>query len=51
MEGYSDVNWIIENLDVKFTIRYNILLRGVVISWGFKTNYNIKKQWNLSQLR
>ena len=32
VEGYSDANWITDNLDVKSTIGYIFLLRGVVIS-------------------
>ena len=32
MEGYSDANWIIDNLDVKSTTGYVFLLKGVAIS-------------------
>ena len=32
VEGYSDANWIIDNLDVKSTTGYVFLLEGVAIS-------------------
>ena len=32
MEGYSDANWIIGNLDVKSTVGYVFLIESATIS-------------------
>ena len=34
LEGYSDANWMTDNLDVKSTIGYLFMFRGGTVSWG-----------------
>ena len=36
VEGFSDVNWITDSLDIKSTSGYIFLLGGATISWGSK---------------
>ena len=36
VEGYSDANWITDNVDIKSTTGYVFMLGGAAISWGSK---------------
>ena len=36
VEGFSDTNWITDNLDIKSTTGYVFLFGGAAISWGSK---------------
>ena len=50
IEGYSDANWITDNLDVKSTTGYVFIFGGAAISWGSKKQTIISKSTMKSEL-
>ncbi|KAK8914272.1 Protein FAR1-RELATED SEQUENCE 5 [Platanthera zijinensis] len=50
LEGYSDVNWVTDSLDVKSTTGFVFLLGGVVISWASTKQTVISKSTMKSEL-
>ena len=50
VEGYSDANWITNNLDVKSTTGYIFMLGGAAISWDSKKQTVISRSTTESKL-
>ena len=50
VEGYTDANWITDNLDVKSTTGYIFMLGGAAISWGSKKQTVISRSTTESEL-